>query len=237
MNIFEKMSAITNELTAVAKNLSVGEGKNSYKAVGEADVLAAVKPLEAKFKVYSYPYSRDIVADDMFTTAKTYNGQTTETTKFFLRVHTVYRFVDMEKPEDYIEVDTYGDGIDTGDKAPGKAMTYGDKYALLKAYKIITGDDPDVEHSPEDEKVTRSNKQSKAKTETASKPAAAQNVEPNSKINGVMAQAFHDKCAGDEVLEKKLLLNLGIETWLDLTMKKASALNLHWDECVAKARG
>ena len=29
------------------------------------------------------------------------------------------------------------------DKAPGKAMTYADKYALMKAYKMVTGDDPD----------------------------------------------------------------------------------------------
>lgn len=143
MNIFEKMSAITAELNAVAKNLKVGEGRNSYKAVGEADVLAAVKPIEAKYKVYSYPVSREITESDIITSKKTYNGETTETSRFFMRVHTIYRFVNAEKPEEYIDIDTYGDGIDSGDKAPGKAMTYGDKYALLKAYKIITGDDPD----------------------------------------------------------------------------------------------
>ena len=48
-----------------------------------------------------------------------------------------------------IEIITYGDGIDTQDKGPGKAMTYADKYALMKAYKIITGDDPDQNPSPE----------------------------------------------------------------------------------------
>ena len=43
MNIFEKLSNITNEISNVNKNLTVGQGKNSYKAVGEADVLKAVK--------------------------------------------------------------------------------------------------------------------------------------------------------------------------------------------------
>ena len=143
MNIFEKMSAITTELNAVAKNLKVGEGRNSYKAVGEADVLSAVKPLEAKHGVYSYPFSRQIVERDVITTRKTYNGQESESSRFFMRIETVYRFVNMEKPDEFIDITTYGDGIDSGDKAPGKAMTYGDKYALLKAYKIITGDDPD----------------------------------------------------------------------------------------------
>lgn len=154
MNIYEKMAAITAELSAVAKNLRVGEGRNAYNAVGEADVLAAVKPLEAKYQVYSYPYGRSILESDVLTTRKTYNGQEQESSKFFMRVETVYRFVNTEKPDEYIDVKTYGDGIDAGDKAPGKAMTYGDKYALLKAYKIITGDDPD-QNASEDARIDR----------------------------------------------------------------------------------
>lgn len=139
MNIYQKMSAITQEISTVAKNLQVGEGKNQYKAVGEADVLAAVKPVEAKHGVYSYPYSREIVE----------SGEMVATTKYgerkslYLRVKTVYRFVNMENPDEYIDITTYGDGVDSQDKATGKAMTYSDKYALLKAYKIQTGDDPD----------------------------------------------------------------------------------------------
>ncbi len=154
MNIYEKLAAITSELSHVAKNLKVGEGKSSYKAVGEADVLAAVKPLEEKHKVYSYPYSRKIVDNDVLTSTSSYNGQERTTSKFFMRVETVYRFVNTEKPEEFVDITTYGDGMDAGDKAPGKAMTYGDKYALLKAYKIITGDDPDQNMS-EDSRVTR----------------------------------------------------------------------------------
>ena len=154
MNIYEKMSAITEELTAVAKNLSVGEGKSSYKAVGEADVLAAVKPLEVKHKVYSYPVSRRIVQEDILTTTSTYQGNTKETNKLFMRLETVYRFVNTENPEEYIDITTYGDGVDSQDKAPGKAMTYSDKYALLKAYKIITGEDPD-QYKSEESKITR----------------------------------------------------------------------------------
>lgn len=154
MNIYEKMSAITDELTAVAKNLSVGEGKSSYKAVGEADVLAAVKPLEVKHKVYSYPVARRIVQEDILTTTSTYQGNTKETNKLFMRLETVYRFVNTENPEEYIDITTYGDGVDSQDKAPGKAMTYSDKYALLKAYKIITGEDPD-QYKSEESKITR----------------------------------------------------------------------------------
>ena len=143
MNIYQRMSAITNEITAVAKNLAVGTGKSSYKAVGEADVLAAVKPAEEKFGVYSFPVDREIIESAVLTSTKVYNDQEFETKQQFMRLRTVYRFVNMDKPEEYIDIATYGDGVDPQDKAPGKAMTYADKYALLKAYKIITGEDPD----------------------------------------------------------------------------------------------
>ena len=148
-NIYKKMSAITAELTAVAKNLNVGIGKAAYKAVGEADVLAAVKPLEEKHGVYSYPYSRKIVEADLVTTTSEYQGKVTEKTNRYLRIETVYRFVNIDNPDEYIDITTYGDGIDPQDKAVGKAMTYTDKYALLKAYKIITGEDPDQFKSEE----------------------------------------------------------------------------------------
>ena len=156
-NIYKKMSAITAELTAVAKNLNVGIGKAAYKAVGEADVLAAVKPLEEKHGVYSYPYSRKIVEADLVTTTSEYQGKVTEKTNRYLRIETVYRFVNIDNPDEYIDITTYGDGIDPQDKAVGKAMTYSDKYALLKAYKIITGEDPDqfnLEEGKTEKKLT-----------------------------------------------------------------------------------
>lgn len=150
MNIFEKMSAITNELGVVAKNLNVDMGGGrSYKAVQEKDILDAVKPLEEKYKVYSYPIDRKITESDVLVKESEYKEKITRTNTLFMRLETTYRFVNMEKTDEYVDIKTYGDGLDTGDKAPGKAMTYADKYALMKAYKIATGDDPDAEGSPE----------------------------------------------------------------------------------------
>lgn len=149
MNIYEKMLNITNEIASVNKNLTVGEGKSKYKAVGEADVLKAVKELEFKHKVYSYPVNREIIESTMYTTSNQYG----EKNNIFSRIKTTYRFVNVENPDEYIEIISYAEGIDTQDKGAGKAMTYSDKYALMKAYKIITGEDPDQNPSQE-EKVT-----------------------------------------------------------------------------------
>lgn len=152
-NIFEKLLAITSEIGNVNKNLVVGEGKAQYKAVGEADVLKAVKELEKKYGIYSYPYDRKIVDSSILQTEKEFKGEVKRGNQIFLRLETTYRFVNTEKPEEFIDIKSYGDGVDTQDKAPGKAITYSDKYALLKAYKMITGDDPDQNASPENMKI------------------------------------------------------------------------------------
>jgi hypothetical protein len=150
LNIYERLSLITAEIGVVEKNLKVQVNKNSsYKAVSERDVLDAVKPIEQKYRVYSYPASRQIVDRDILTKESEYQGTVTRTNTLFMRVETIYRFVNIDNPTEFIETTVYGDGLDTGDKATGKAMTYADKYALMKAYKLSTGDDPDKEASPE----------------------------------------------------------------------------------------
>jgi hypothetical protein len=143
MNIYEKMLQITSEISTIAKNLEVKYGTTQYRAVGEADVLRPIKKLEKKYGIYSYPKSRQVIDRGTITNSKGTNS-------LFMRVETEYCFVNVEKPEEQISVITYGDGVDTQDKAPGKAMTYADKYALLKAYKIVTGDDPDQQGSATD---------------------------------------------------------------------------------------
>ena len=148
LNIYQRMAKVTEELPTVAKNLIVEVSKNnSYKAVAEVDVLTAVKAVESKWGVYSYPISREIVDTDIIVNTSTYDGKTTERKQLFLRMKTTYRFVNIDKPDEFVEMISYSDGIDSGDKGCGKAMTYGDKYALLKAYKIETGADPDAQAS------------------------------------------------------------------------------------------
>lgn len=150
MNVYQKMAAITAELQTVAKNLTVQQtNTSSYKAVSERDILDAVKPLEAKYGIYSYPASRRVLESNLLESESTYNGNTTKKSTFMTRIETVYRFVNTETPEEYIETTVFSEGIDSQDKGSGKAMTYGDKYALMKAYKISTGDDPDQTASVE----------------------------------------------------------------------------------------
>lgn len=208
-NIYKKMLQISAEISRVAKNLNVGEGRNQYKAVGEADVLAAVKPIEEKYQVYSYPVSRQVIDSGEMVNTNTYNGQTKETRKLYLRVETIYRFVNVENPDEYIDITTYGDGVDTQDKAPGKAMTYSDKYALLKAYKIQTGDDPD---------------------QTASEPLQGIN---RGKISPAKAKALTDMLTKANVNINALCEKFGVASISDLTEEQ----HTHIVQMVKKSDG
>lgn len=200
LNIYEKMSLITEEMGVVEKNLKVQVTKsNSYQAVSERDILDTVKPLEKKYRVYSFPVDRNVIDNDILVKEVEYNGAVTKTNTLYMRLEITYRFINIDNPEEFIDIKTYGDGLDTGDKAPGKAMTYGDKYALMKAYKISTGDDPDKDPSPE---------QGYKKDEIKATPKQIE-----------MLNKYY---VGENLT--KLLETNNVEKLEDLTMKKASDL-------------
>lgn len=58
------------------------------------------------------------------------------------------KFVNIDKPEEVVEVESFGYGIDPQDKGPGKAVSYAFKYALLKTFCLETGDDPERDNIP-----------------------------------------------------------------------------------------
>lgn len=185
-NIFQKMADITEEIATVAKNLDVGVGRSSYKAAGEADILKAVKPIEKKHGVYSYPFKREIINENVVVSELT-NGNTgdvSRTESQFLRMHTVYRFTNVDNPSEFIDIDSYGDGLDRADKAPGKAMTYSDKYALMKAYKIITGEDPDQTASDE----YNIKEQKKTPKATAKQKELVKNLYSEEELSGMLSR-------------------------------------------------
>lgn len=201
LNIYQRMLMIEKELGVVAKNLQIQATRTSgYKAVSERDVIDAVKPLEARYGVFSFPADRQILTAETLESERLLaNGDKATVTSKFIRAEVTYRFVNVDNPEEYVEVKGYGDGIDTGDKAPGKAMTYADKYALMKAYKISTGDDPDQEKSPDDGYRVK------------------QTEEPKATANQIKW------CKSLEYADK-VFAEFGVTKWEDLTMKQASAI-------------
>lgn len=224
MNIYEKMMRITADISTVAKNLNVDTGKGKgYKAVSEADVLAAVKPIEAKYGVYSYPFSRSVVDSGEMITQTNYG----ERKQLYLRIETVYRFVNIEKPDEFIDITTYGDGVDTQDKAPGKAMTYADKYGLLKAYKIQTGDDPDKDASADLVSVGK-------KTRPA-EPSPMKQVS-EMKISDIKVKILEDKCREDSVPVQFVTALYKVKDFTQMSEAQFSNAVNNWGKIMEQAK-
>ena len=146
MNLYEKIQAVSIDIMNIEKNIKVGDAKYGYKAVSDYDVTIAVKEAEKKFKVLSIPFKQEIISQNVH---KQLGEGNKESLKFEDNVKMTIRIIDIEKPEDFIDIESFGKGLDSGDKGFGKASTYARKYALLNAYKIATGEDPDSDKSQE----------------------------------------------------------------------------------------
>jgi hypothetical protein len=129
-NIAQRLNAVMAEVDYVQKTKP--ENGLQYSFVSHDAVTKLVRPILQSHGIVYYP--RDLHVSQ--------NGNRTEA------VFTV-RFENMDDRADYIDVATFGYGVDGQDKGPGKAMSYGVKYALLKALGLETGDDPERDQGPE----------------------------------------------------------------------------------------
>lgn len=151
MNLYQRMQAVSNEIKNIEKNMTVGKGNYAYKAVQDIDVTLEVKAAETKFGILSIPMKQELVKSEIIKVVKDGGG---EAIQYMDIVKMTLRIINLEKTDEFIDVESYGRGLDPGDKGFGKASTYARKYALLNAYKIATGEDPDEVKSKEQTAIT-----------------------------------------------------------------------------------
>ena len=132
MNIYQKINAIMGEIQYLSKDDKVEFGNTKYKALSEEKVTGIVREKLVKYGLVLYPTSQTVMKEGQITTT-----------------NTTYIMVNMENPEEKIEIASSGQGSDSQDKGVGKAMTYSYKYALLRTFAIPTGEDPDKISSEE----------------------------------------------------------------------------------------
>jgi ERF superfamily len=124
-NVHQRIAAAMGAVSYVQKEKKKGM---LYSIVSHDAVTALVRPALLEQGVIYYPIR----------TTPSYDGNRTE-------VQMTVRFANIDEPADFIDVESFGHGIDPGDKSPGKAMSYAVKYALLKTLGLETGDDPDLD--------------------------------------------------------------------------------------------
>lgn len=141
MNIYEKLIEVRKAVPYLQKENS-GE---QYNYVSSSQVLSKVRDEMDKQGLLLIPKVTDKkVSGDMVERKDKY-GNAKHTTTYFTELNMSYIWVNAEKPEEKIECPWYGQGVDiAGEKGVGKALTYAEKYFLLKFFNIATDkDDPD----------------------------------------------------------------------------------------------
>jgi len=101
--------------------------------------------------------------------------------EYFTELKMHFTWINAENPEERIECDWYGQGLDDGEKGPGKALTYAEKYFLLKFFNIATDkDDPDANQLPPGNGKTPEQTQPKSNKQQDSKTTAGDGKRPMS---------------------------------------------------------
>jgi len=148
MNIYQKLNEIHKQVGYIKK----GQRGKQYQYVGSSDVLAVVRSHMNEQGVLLLPSIKNAKVSDFYTK--------TETLQLFTEIDMTMTWVNADNPDEKIELDWYAQGMDlAGEKGVGKALTYAEKYFLLKFFNIATDDmDPDafqdkVESSKPQEKI------------------------------------------------------------------------------------
>ena len=152
--LLKKIESVAEDCMNIEKDMTVGKGSYSYKAVSDNAVTLRVKKSEKRHGIISIPINQELISTESIKVVKSdgkdgivYN----DVIKLTLRIY------DIESDK-HIDVEAFGRGLDPGDKGFGKASTYARKYALLNAYKIVTGEDPDADPSKKEEVKSKDEK-------------------------------------------------------------------------------
>lgn len=211
-NIYQRIHAVMQDVKKLKKDLKVSYPGTNYKAVSEEAVTTAVRESMIKHGLVMYPEKIETVLH-FVTTQK-------GASQYLDEMNVTYKIVNIDDPKEFILVPSRAHGIDTQDKAPGKAMTYAAKYALLRVFMIPTGDDPDNTSSKE----------------TTAKVGAAKKVEPKKAPRGLMQQRndFVALCEKSDKLDeiKKAYQDLPLPIKKDVEVinaKEAAKQRLAWE--------
>ena len=126
MSVAKKISKVMEMVQYLKKDGKVSYGRTSYGYLSEEKITQELNKAFREVGLIIYPSKMDIAKNE---------GD-------IAQIIATYRIQDTESDE-YIEVQTIGEGQDKGDKKMNKAMTAAFKYAQRQSFMIPTGDDPD----------------------------------------------------------------------------------------------
>jgi len=135
-NVYQRINAVRQAVGYVKKDSTVKQG-GSYKAVSHDAVVAACRASMVEHGVLCVPSYINQSGQMVDTGTVTSSG----TPIMRYEAEYIVSFVNCDDPADAISITVPAHAMDTGDKAPGKALSYATKYAMLKIYTLESGEE------------------------------------------------------------------------------------------------
>ena len=137
MNLMQRINEIRKSVEYIQKDKSVPTSATaSYKAVTHDMVTAITRSHMVEHGVVCYPS----LVDSAFHHPLVSTDGTTAKQRLYEATYD-FHFVNADDPKDEIVIRIQAHAMDNADKAPGKALSYAKKYAVLKLFEIETGED------------------------------------------------------------------------------------------------
>ncbi|MDE3022894.1 MAG: ERF family protein [Pseudomonadota bacterium] len=135
-NIYQRVNAVQKKVDYLKKAKEV----QNYKAITHDQVTAFVR---------DHLVANGILIIPHLVTTSTHDAGLTAKGNMTIRVEVEYdfKFVNIDDPSDYFVSKVSAHALDTGDKAPGKALSYAKKAMMLKVFEIETGEDDESRYA------------------------------------------------------------------------------------------
>ncbi|OLS34419.1 single-stranded DNA-binding protein [Alkalihalophilus pseudofirmus] len=143
MNIYQKLIEVRKVVLYLKKESKGGQ----YDYTGSSQVLGAVREKLDELNLLLIPSITDKrLHQSPIEYFDKENRPNKRTITYFTELDMTMTWVNADNPEEKITSQWYAQGVDiAGEKGVGKALTYGEKYFLLKFFNIATDkDDPDA---------------------------------------------------------------------------------------------
>jgi hypothetical protein len=134
--VYKAINAVQAELARIGISKDNSNQQQGYKFRGIDDVYNALSPMLARHGLCILPRCTERLCVER-TNAK-------GTALFYVTVRVEFDFVSSEDGSKHTIV-TYGEAMDSGDKATNKAMSAAYKYAAMQAFSIPTEGDNDAD--------------------------------------------------------------------------------------------
>lgn len=156
LNLYQKIVEVRKSIGKITKDSTAGKGsKFSYDYVSGSLILSKIKEQMNEQKLLFVP----LIKDKNYQKVETTNRYNKVETNYIVELDLAYKWINADNPEETLEIPFYAVGEQSDpSKAFGTALTYSERYVLLKMFNLPTDED-DADAKPQQQQSQQQPKQ------------------------------------------------------------------------------